>query len=108
MIGPSPSANSRRGPSVQGQQNVGEDDGGVEGKPVNGLQVTCAANSGVLQSSRIECFSRNRRYSIMYRPAWRMNQTGVQSTGSRRHAFKNRSFIVGRIVEGQSEQSQTI
>jgi hypothetical protein len=27
----------------------------------------------------------------MYRPACRMNQTGVQSTGSRRQARKNRS-----------------
>jgi len=30
----------------------------------------------------------------MYRPAWRMNQTGVASTGSRRQARKNLSHIV--------------
>jgi hypothetical protein len=29
----------------------------------------------------------------MYRPAWRMNQTGVRSTGSRRQAFKKRNSV---------------
>ena len=29
---------------------------------------------------------RSSRYSLMYRPAWRMNQTGVASTGWRRQA----------------------
>jgi hypothetical protein len=29
-----------------------------------------------------------------------MNQTGVQSTGSHRQAFRNRSFIRSGILEG--------
>jgi hypothetical protein len=29
----------------------------------------------------------------MYRPAWRMNQTGVMSTGSRRQALRNRDAV---------------
>jgi hypothetical protein len=28
----------------------------------------------------------------MYRPAWRISQTGVASTGSRRQAFMKREF----------------
>src|SRR5580704_9577919 len=44
--------------------------------------------------SSSECFSRSFRYSGMYRPAWRMNHTGVMSTGSRRHARRNRSLTM--------------
>ena len=71
-----------------------------------GCKVTCAANSGVLQFED-RGFSRNRRYSIMYRPALAQNQTGVQSTGSRQHAFKS-IIHSGAHFRGQSEQSQTI
>src|SRR6476620_6072090 len=40
----------------------------------------------------------------MYRPAWRINQTGVQSTGSRRQALRNRSFIRdGILVRDEGE-----
>jgi hypothetical protein len=33
------------------------------------------------------------RYSGRYRPAWRIIHTGVQSTGSRLHAFTNLSAL---------------
>src|SRR5438105_938894 len=36
------------------------------------------------------------RYSFRYRPAWRIIQTGVRSTGWRRHARSNLSFIQNR------------
>ena len=36
----------------------------------------------------------------MYRPACRMNHTGVASTGSRRHALRKRSFT-GRAPDGE-------
>src|ERR1035438_9066596 len=43
--------------------------------------VTWAATSGFLQISIREYCLRTARYSGMYRPAWRMNQTGVRSVG---------------------------
>src|SRR5579872_2597730 len=43
--------------------------------------VTSAASAGLLQISSSECRLRTARYSGIYRPAWRMNQTGVRSTG---------------------------
>ncbi len=42
-----------------------------------------------LHSSRNEIFSRTARYSAMYRPACRINQTGVTSVGLRRQVFIN-------------------
>src|SRR3990172_3026012 len=56
-----------------------------------GWIVTSAASSGVLHISRKVCFARISRYSGRYLPAWRIIHTGVQSTGSRLHAFKNLS-----------------
>ena len=51
-----------------------------------GCSVTSAHSSGRRQTSnRLYCF-RNSRYSGSERPAWRMNQTGVRSTGSSRQA----------------------
>src|SRR5581483_4410881 len=55
-----------------------------------GWSVTSVARSGVRQRSSREYRSRRARYSLMYRPAWRMNHTGVASTGSRRQALMNR------------------
>lgn len=46
-------------------------------------------SSGRMQDSSIGMPSRTFRYSGSERPAWRMNQTGVCGTGSRRHAFMN-------------------
>ena len=51
-----------------------------------GCSVTSAQSSGVPASSKNEWRSRSARYSGSERPAWRMNQTGVRSTGSRRSA----------------------
>jgi hypothetical protein len=55
-----------------------------------GCFVTSAASSGVLHIVRNEFFPRIFWYSGRYLPACRMIQTGVTSTGSRRHAFRNR------------------
>src|SRR5271165_189858 len=43
--------------------------------------VTCAATFGFLQISISEYCLRIARYSAIYRPAWRMNQTGVRTVG---------------------------
>ena len=51
-----------------------------------GWSVTSAQSSGVFATSKNECCSRSARYSGSERPAWRMNHTGVRSTGSRRRA----------------------
>src|SRR3954465_13889126 len=56
-----------------------------------GWIVTSAARSGVLQSWRNPTFERIARYSGKYLPAWRMNQTGVQSGSSRLQARRYRS-----------------
>src|SRR5262249_31414433 len=62
-------------------------------KTLYGWSDTSAARSGFLQSSRKETFARISRYSFMYRPAWRIIQTGVRSTGWRRHARSSLSFM---------------
>jgi hypothetical protein len=40
--------------------------------------------------SRNEALARTARYEGKYRPAWRIIQIGVRSTGCRRHARRNR------------------
>src|SRR5206468_11123597 len=51
-----------------------------------GCSVTSAQSSGCRQTSKSPYCFRSSRYSGSDRPAWRMNQTGVRSTGSRRAA----------------------
>ena len=51
-----------------------------------GCSVTSAHSSGVWATSKKLWRSRRARYSGSERPAWRMNQTGVRSTSSRRAA----------------------
>ena len=51
-----------------------------------GWSVTSAQSSGCRQISKSVVRSRIARYSGSERPAWRMNHTGVRSTGSRRQA----------------------
>ena len=63
-------------------------------KASTGCRVTSAARRGVLQISKIVWSRRKARYSAMYRPAWRMNHTGVQSPDSPAHARRNRWRIV--------------
>ncbi len=58
-----------------------------------GCSVTSAASSGVLHRVRNGTFARTALYSGRYLPACRMNHTGVASTGSRRHAFRNLSAL---------------
>ena len=60
-----------------------------------GCSVTSAHSSGVCATSQNEWRSRTARYSGSERPAWRMNQTGVRSTGSRRAARTRRGSIAG-------------
>ena len=52
-----------------------------------GWSVTSAHSSGVPATSQKLWRSRSARYSGSERPAWRMNHTGVRSTGSRRAAL---------------------
>src|SRR6478609_6783546 len=54
-----------------------------------GCIVISATRSGRAHESSIEMPARTLRYSGSERPAWRMNQTGGRSTGSRRHARRN-------------------
>src|SRR5438034_225706 len=58
-----------------------------------GCRVTSAQSSGCAVTSKSEWRSRTARYSGSERPAWRMNHTGVRSTGSRR-AARTRSGAV--------------
>ena len=51
-----------------------------------GCSVTSAQSSGCRAISNSPYCFRSSRYSGSERPAWRMNQTGVRSTGSRRAA----------------------
>ena len=76
---------------LERHEQVGEEDRGVDVDSGNGCSVTAVARSGARQISRSEYLSRIARYSARYRPAWRMNQTGVTSTGSRLHARRKRS-----------------
>ena len=62
--------------------------------------VVSAASSGFLHSSRKDTLDRSERYSAMYRPACRISQTGVASTGSRRQARRNRLFHRASVVVG--------
>ncbi len=61
-----------------------------------GCNVTSAQSSGVSATSKKPWRSRIARYSGSERPACRMNQTGVRSTGSRR-AARTRSGSVTRL-----------
>ena len=54
--------------------------------------VTSAASSGDLHSSINVTLLRTAMYSGRYRPACRMIQTGVVSTGSRRQALRKREL----------------
>src|SRR5947208_13104043 len=71
-----------------------------------GCSVTSAARSGVLQSSRKLTFSRTARYSGRYRPAWRINQIGVLSTGLRKHASMNRCAMRRRVSRSAGDLLQ--
>ena len=55
-----------------------------------GWSVTSAQSSVSAQISKSDACLRSSRYSGSERPAWRMNQTGVRSTGSRRAARTRR------------------
>ena len=79
-------------------------------KALIGWSVTSTAISGVLNMVSRPCLSRSFRYSAMYRPACRMNQTGVQSTFSRRQAAKKRSleFMDVKVITKESPHQDTI
>jgi hypothetical protein len=66
-----------------------------------GSSVTWAQSSGCRQTSKSEKRVRISRYPGSVRPAWRMNQTGVRSTGSRRAArtSSGRSLVVERVED---------
>src|SRR5687767_4723034 len=52
-----------------------------------------AASSGCLIASRMFVVPLRALYSGRERPAWRMNQTGIRSTGSDRQARRNGAFV---------------
>ena len=61
----------------------------------SGCRVISVTSSGRVHDSSIAMPSRTRWYSGSERPAWRMNQTGVYGTGSRRQARRNGEFVWG-------------
>src|SRR5438309_694507 len=71
-----------------------------------GCSVTSAARSGVLQSWRKLTFSRTARYSGRYRPACRINQIGVLSTGRRKQASMNRYDMTARVSRSPGDLLQ--
>ena len=64
-----------------------------------GWSVTSAHRAASRVISTSVARARIARYSARDRPAWRMNQTGVASTDSRRQARRKRSFMPGRPPE---------
>src|SRR5512139_3172247 len=89
--GPFPSWNSRGTPMASTGTRMSEKRiAASTPSRSTGWIVTWAASSGVLHMVRKEWLPRTFWYSGRYRPAWRMIHTGVTSTGSRRHAFRNR------------------
>jgi hypothetical protein len=58
-----------------------------------GWRVISVTRSGRVQASSMPIPARTARYSGSDRPAWRMNQTGVRSTGSRRIARTSRDVV---------------
>ena len=58
-----------------------------------GWRVISVTRSGRAQASSMPIPARTARYSGSDRPAWRMNQTGVRSTGSRRIARTSRDVV---------------
>ena len=66
-----------------------------------GCSVTSAQSSGVRPSSKKSCRSRSARYSGSERPAWRMNHTGVRSTGSHLAARTSRGSVTARRRSGR-------
>src|SRR5215472_18345889 len=68
----------------------------------SGCMVISVTSSGRVHESSIEMPSRTRRYSGSDRPAWRMNQTGVNGTGSLRQARIKGEFNWGAVTNGSS------
>ena len=66
--------------------DVGEQDRRVHAEPADRLEGDLRAQGGSRVISTSEARSRMARNSGSERPAWRMNQTGVTSMGSRRQA----------------------
>src|SRR3990167_620059 len=90
MTGPSPRANSSPPPRGSTINRISANRiAASTPRRSTGWSVTSAAASGFRHISRKPNRSRIARYSGMYRPAWRMSQTGVCGTGSRRAARRN-------------------
>src|SRR5215469_9230490 len=54
---------------------------------------------GFVHAARIDLRLRAVRYSGRDLPAWRMNQTGVYGTGSRRQARRKGDSLVGAVTQ---------
>ena len=68
----------------------------VDAVAADRLERHLGAELGVCATSKNPWRSRSARYSGSERPAWRMNHTGVRSTGSRRAARTRSGAVTGR------------
>ena len=64
----------------------------------SGCRVSSVMTSAVVQAFTMLSRSRTARYSGSDLPAWRMNQTGVADTGSRRHARRKSDSWRGAVT----------
>ena len=95
MTGPTPSTISKADPDARERRHdVGEQDGRVDAEPADRLEGDLGAQRRGRWRSRGASPARGAPGTrAATRPAWRMNQTGVASTGSRRQARRKRSFM---------------
>src|SRR5579871_2757448 len=107
MTGPSPAAKRRRSPiGSMGNSRSAKMIAASTSSSSTGCKVTVAARSGRLQISRIPCRSRIWRYCRRYRPACRINQTGLTSVGRRRQASRKR-LVMGATRMGNQNKTIT-
>ena len=89
MTGPTPGTMSRSSPiALSGTTMSLKKIAASTPNRRTGCRVISVTRSGRKQESSIAMPSRRARYSGRARPAWRMNQTGVCGTGSRRQALR--------------------
>src|SRR5207244_11117307 len=73
-----------------------------------GVRVISAASSGRLQSSRKPYCALSFRYSSIYRPAWRISQTGVYGVFSRRQAARKDWLLIVVFVIQEYQDSKKL
>ncbi len=101
MTGPTPGRISNGTPmQANGSMMSAKSTAASTPRRSTGISVAWAASSGVVATVMKSWRSRNARYSGNERPAWRMNQTGVVSTGFIWAAARKRCRPVIGIVPG--------